>query len=401
MKIIIDKSRASGTLNAPPSKSYAHRMMMCAALATGKSVIRGISESEDMLATLDCISALGAEYERDGDTVSIDARAGNADGLKRFYCRESGSTFRFFVPVALLFGGVSEFYGSPRLMERGVSVYKEVFADKNILFEGEADKLTVKGELKGGNYKVDASVSSQFISGLLFALPLAEEDSVIELLPPVESKSYIDITLDVLARFGVDVGYDGNTLRIKGGQRYTARTLNVEGDASNAAFLDAFNLIGGDVTVLGLERGGRQGDLAYSRFFADIKNGVPTVDLSDTPDLAPILFAMAAANGGGVFTGTRRLRLKESDRAEVMARELAKFGTRLTVEENRVTVDASVFGKPSEELDGHNDHRIVMALSVLLTLFGGTVNGAQAVRKSYPEFFDDLKKIGIAVKESV
>ena len=399
MKVLIEKGKAFGTVTAPPSKSYAHRMMICAALASGRSVIRGVSESEDMLATLDCISALGAKYVRDGDTVCIDGVAVSDGEIKKYRCRESGSTFRFFIPVAMLFGKASEFYGSERLMERGAAVYKDVFANRDVSFVQTAEKLTVSGTLESGNYTVDASISSQFISGLLFALPLADGDSTITLIPPVESKNYIDITVDVLSKFGIEILYEGNTLKIKGRQKYIPQDVTVEGDASNAAFLDALNFVGGNVTVKGLERESKQGDSVYNECFAKLKSGKEVIDLKDTPDLAPMLFALAASENGGVFTGTRRLRIKESDRAAVMAEELAKLGVCVTVEENSVSVDPRGFGKPTVTLDGHNDHRIVMSLAVLLTLFGGVIDGAQAVRKSYPNFFDDLRKLGITVKE--
>ena len=399
MKIKIEKGVAKGAILAPPSKSYAHRLLIAAALADGESVIVGISESEDMSATLDCVKVLGAEYEREGDTVRIKGagkRITEASGaLKEFFCRESGSTLRFMIPIAMLSGDTCEFIGTERLISRGIGVYTEIFAEKGIKAVSAKDRFRLTGKLTGGLYRVRAYVSSQFISGLLFSLPLADGDSVIELLPPVESKKYIDITVDTIRKFGIAVDFDGNTVKIKGNQKYRPASLTVEGDYSNAAFLDAFNFIGGDVRVGGLNENSLQGDRVYGDYFKALADGCPTLDISDCPDLGPVLFALAAAKNGARFTGTRRLKIKESDRAAAMAEELKKFGAEVEVDENTVTVKKTDLHAPTEIISGHNDHRIVMSMAVLLTLFGGVIDEAEAVRKSYPRFFEDLGKLGI------
>ena len=399
MNVIIEPSIARGDVTPPPSKSYAHRLLICAALGSGSSEIRGISKSDDMLATLDCLSALGAKYEKKNDTVVIAGieNSVNTAETKRFYCRESGSTLRFMIPIALLFGGTSEFHGSERLIARGIDVYREIFEPIGISFELSPTCIKVSGKLNGGYFKVDASVSSQFISGLLFALPMAENDSVIELLPPVESNSYIDITLDTLSRFGIITKVSDNIIKIPGRQKYSSRRITVEGDYSNAAFLDAFNCLGGNVKLYGLYPLSLQGDQIYSNYFERLCEGTPTLDIADCPDLGPILFTIAALKNGAIFTGTRRLKIKESDRATVMARELAKFGADVTVEENNVVVEKSVLHKPNKALSGHNDHRVVMSLAVILSKFGGTIEGAEAVSKSYPNFFEEIKRLGINV----
>ena len=399
MKIKIEKGVAEGAILAPPSKSYAHRLLISAALADGESVIVGISESEDMSATLDCVKVLGAEYEREGDTVRIKGagkRITESSGaLKAFFCRESGSTLRFMIPIAMLSGDTCEFIGTERLISRGIGVYTEIFAEKGIKAVSAKDRFRLTGKLTGGHYRVRADVSSQFISGLLFSLPLADGDSVIELLPPVESKKYIDITVDTIRKFGIAVDVDGNTVKIKGNQKYRPASLTVEGDYSNAAFLDAFNFIGGDVRVGGLNENSLQGDRVYGEYFKALSDGCPTLDISDCPDLGPVLFALAAAKNGARFTGTRRLKIKESDRAAAMAEELRKFGAEVEVDENTVTVKKTELHAPTEILSGHNDHRIVMSMAVLLTLFGGIIDESEAVRKSYPGFFEDLGKLGI------
>jgi len=399
MKIKINKSTAAGTIAAPPSKSMAHRLLICGGLSKNTSIIHGISLSEDILATLDALEAIGAKYSIDGDTVTITG----TDPKKivptsALNCRESGSTIRFFVPIALLNGHNTMLTGSKTLLTRPMSVYENICKENNLLFSQDEQSVIVKGPLKPGTFKIPGNISSQFISGLLFALPLLEGDSTIMITPPVESRSYIDLTISALAQFGVIVEKkDEKTLFIKGNQAYQAMENYVEGDYSNAAFLEALNVIGGDVEVTGLKPDSIQGDKVYEAYFTKLCSGTPTLHIADCPDLGPILFAVAAAKYGGVFTGTKRLKIKESNRAVVMAEELKKFGVSVTVHEDSVVVFPDNFKKPAEPLWGHNDHRIVMSMAVLLTLTGGEIDGAEAVKKSYPDFFDKLQMLGIEV----
>ena len=399
MKVKISPSRLCGEISAPPSKSYAHRLMICAALAEGESTIHGISESEDMLATLDCIAALGARYEKLGDTVKICGKTGKTPEGAVLRCRESGSTLRFMIPPALT-GGRVRFEGTPRLLERGVGIYEQLLGDKGIEIKKDSGGIEFFGALTAGEYVLRGDVSSQFITGLLFALPLLSGDSVIKILPPVESRAYIDITAAALGSFGIKIAeHEKNTFAVPGGQRYAAGDKTVEGDWSNAAALEAFNLIGGRVNVNGLNENSIQGDRVCLEYFRELTRPGAELDISNCPDLGPVLFALAAATGNGArFTGTRRLTIKESNRAEVMAKELSKFGARLIVEENSVEVAACAIHAPAEPLSGSNDHRIVMALSILAARFGGEIQGAEAVRKSYPNFFEDLRALGVSVR---
>ena len=261
--------------------------------------------------------------------------------------------------------------------------------------------MQVKGNLTGGTFQIPGNISSQFITGLLFALPLTMQDSRIQITTPVESRSYIDLTLQALKAFGVSAFWqDNTTLFIPGSQRYMAGDMTVEGDYSGAAFYGAMNALGSNVAVQGLREDSLQGDKVYTKHIQSLSVGTPEIDISDCPDLGPVLFAVAAAKNGGVFTGTGRLKMKESDRAEAMSRELAAFGVKVAVEENTVTVIPVDFHAPDRVLQGHNDHRIVMSLAVLLMLTGGQIEGAQAVRKSFPDFFEKLKQLGVAVYES-
>ncbi len=401
MKIKIEKGSAKGSIKAPPSKSMAHRMLICAAMSEGESVIGGISECEDVLATLDCLSALGVPYEREGETVRIKGiNMKKAIPSGELQCRESGSTLRFLVPICLLSGNNTMLVASGSLMRRPMGVYTNLAKEKGFTFLQDERSVIVKGPLEAGEYRVAGDVSSQFISGLLFALPTVEGDSRINIIPPIESRSYINLTISALSEFGIRVEWeDDHTLFIKGGQKYRAVDTSVEGDYSNAAFLSALSVLGGDVTVDGLKKDSLQGDRVYSRFFDMLCKGTPTIHIGDCPDLGPVLFAVAAAKYGGVFTGTSRLRIKESDRGAAMAEELKKFGTAVSIHDDTIVVYPADFHAPTEPLSGHGDHRIVMSLSVLCTLTGGEIEGAEVVAKSYPDFFDSIAALGI--KETV
>ncbi|MBQ7343628.1 MAG: 3-phosphoshikimate 1-carboxyvinyltransferase [Clostridia bacterium] len=401
MNVRINKGVPGGRVNAPPSKSMAHRMLISAAMASGTSRIRGISDCEDVRATIDCLVALGVQIEQSGNDVTVTGVDMTASAPRSaLNCNESGSTLRFLLPIALLSGKNTLFMGAEGLMKRPMNVYEELCKKKGLSYNADGESIAVRGPLPAGEFEVVGNVSSQFISGLLFALPCLPTDSKIKIIPPIESRSYIDLTIEALALFGVEVKWsDDTTLYVKGGQKYRPADLTVEGDYSGAAFIDSFSLFGRDVSVDGLNPDSTQGDKVYKLLFDMIKRGVPTIHIGNCPDLGPILFAAAAAKHGAVFTGTKRLKIKESDRAAAMAEELSKFGVSVTVYEDKVVVYPISFHAPSETLCGHNDHRIVMALAVLLTLTGGEITGAEAINKSYPSFFEDLRALGIEVTE--
>ena len=375
-------------------------MLISAGLAPGKSIVHGIAPSEDILATLDCLASLGANYIFENGTVTIEGTNPFSVSPSELHCRESGSTLRFFIPICLLSGKKHTLYGSETLLSRPLSVYEDICKEQNLRFTKSSSSIELSGVLSPGSYRVKGNISSQFISGLLFALPLLDGDSTISIAPPIESLSYINLTIQALSDFGVKVEWtDERTLFVKGNQSYIAHEVSVEGDYSNAAFFEALNMLDGNVSIGGLSPNSLQGDRVYSRFFEMLSRGTPTIHISDCPDLGPILFAVAACKNGGVFTGTRRLKIKESDRAASMAEELQKFGVSVKMTDDSVVVYPAQFYAPKDVLYGHNDHRIVMSLSVLLTLTGGEIDGAEAVSKSMPDFFDKLKSIGIEVKE--
>lgn len=395
MRVTIYPSIAKGTVNAPPSKSVAHRALICGAL-TGGSTILNCGNSADIEATLRCLKALGASVSGNGDCVKI-------GGLNPFQlpsspildCGESGSTLRFLLPLCLLSGQRVSFKGHGRLMQRPIEVYQNLCNQFGLLFEQCDDTISICGKLQADTYSIPGNISSQFITGLLFALSRLQGESRVEVLGKFESSSYVDITLSVLSAFGISIRREENTFIIPGDQEWRNLTYAVEGDYSNAAFLEAFNLLGGDVKVNNLSDETAQGDRIYKQMYADLKAGKCDFDLSDCPDLGPVMFALAAALGGAHFTGTSRLRIKESDRCTAMADELAKFGIQTVIGDNMVDILPGKLMPPSAILSGHNDHRIVMALSVLCSIVGGTIDGAEAVSKSYPDFFETVQALGI------
>ena len=388
-----------GEIDAPPSKSMAHRYLIGAALSGHKCTLYGVDFSEDILASIDCLRALGAKVTvTDSGEVTVDQGGFMKAESPVLECRESGSTLRFFIPLALCLGKKVTLRGSERLFERPLGLYEELCSEKGFIFEKGKNSVTVCGSLKSGSYKLRGDVSSQFITGLLLALAYLGDSSKVEIIPPFESRSYIGLTLSALNSFGFDVAYtDRYVIEARPSEKHSF-SGRIEGDYSNAAFLDAFNCIGSDVKVGNLSEDSLQGDRAYKEYFKMIESGAPTLDISDCPDLGPILIALAALLSGATFTGTERLKAKESDRGAAMHEELKKLGGGLIFGDNSITVPRQTLKFRGEEICGHNDHRIVMAMSVILTKTGGVISGAEAVRKSYPGFFEDIRQLQAEVK---
>lgn len=398
MLLSISPSMPKGDIVAPPSKSYAHRALICAGLSHGKSKICNISFSDDIKATLECLTALGAKIEIQGNTAEITG-VNNQSSFENavLNCNESGSTLRFFIPICLLSENEIKLKGTQKLISRPLSVYEDIAKEQGILFQKSIDSVNVQGKLSAGKFSVKGNISSQFISGLLFALPLLEDDSEINIIPPFESQPYVDMTVAILKEFGIAVEYSGLSIKVKGKQQYKSQDLSVEGDWSNAAFLYAFRKCEANLNILGVNSSSSQGDKICLKYFDALKSGKPTLDLTDCPDLAPIMFAFAGVNNGAVFTGTDRLRFKESDRISCMQSELSKFGIKLTAGDNRVEIDSYGFHAPTGIIFGHNDHRIVMANAFLLCKTGGKIEGFEAVKKSFPDFFDVISKAGVII----
>ena len=422
MIVTVERARQiGGAIAAPPSKSMAHRAVLCAALAKGTSHIRNLEFSKDIAATLAAVGQLCARVTT-GENDAV------VEGLGRFRpvsapvdCCESGSTLRFLIPLASLTGQEITFVGRGRLMERPQSVYEELYRAKGLRFEQTPSGLTVEGLLSSGDYTLAGNVSSQFISGLLFALPLLAGTSTLRLLPPVESRSYIDMTRAVQAAFGVESRWlDETTLEIPGGQEYHPCDYTVEGDYSQAAFPAVLGAVAGGVTLTGLAEKTLQGDAAILDIlrrcgakFTPTAAGIvfeqaplhgTDIDLADCPDLGPALMVLGLlCEGTTVIRNAERLRIKESDRIEAMETELRKCGGVLSSEGGTITITgcAGALHAQGKVLSGHNDHRVVMSLAVLALAAGLKlpIAEAEAVTKSWPNFFTAIKPLGAEVQD--
>ena len=401
MKVKILPSKTSGEVSAPPSKSFAHRYLIGSVLSCGKCVIKNIADSDDISATLSCIEQLGGSVTKDGNIVTVIPTNEKQIENAVFDCKESGSTLRFFIPVVLATGAKHcTFLGSERLLARGIKEYEKLFENSDVTIKSDEKSIEVNGKLSAGNYEISGEVSSQYTTGMLFALSRLSGKSTLKITGNAESRAYVDMTIKVLKDFGADITEtEKNFFEINGKGRLSPGEFTVEGDWSNAAFLIALSRLVGTISVSGLNENSVQGDRFCTAAFDALDGENAEIDLKDCPDLAPILFSYAAYKNGGKFINTRRLRVKESDRANVMAEELKKFGANVKVYENSVEIEKTQLKPPIVPLCGHNDHRIVMALSVLAAVLGAEIDGAEAVNKSYPDFFRVIKKAGVNVYE--
>ena len=394
MTVTIPKTEYSGEINAQPSKSAAHRALICAAMSEGEeSIIHGIAESEDIKATIECLRELGAEITLHGDIAKIRG----IDPAKRknpvtLDCGESGSTLRFLLPICLLSAQEVTFVGSKRLFERPLDVYEKIASEQGIEFERTDAGIRVKGNLDGGFFRVAGDISNQFVTGLMFAMSFFDNGGIIEITPPIASASYIRMTSEMMDNFGVNSCLtEKNTVIINGKQRYRGREITVEGDWSSGAVFLGLEALGHDVAVNGLDTESAQGDKIIRRYLAKLWRGRPTLDVTDCPDIAPILMVTASVLNGAELIGTDRLKDKECDRGEAMAQELAKFGVTVLIGKDSIIVEKpEKLLKPEMPVSSHNDHRTAMSLAALMTLTGGEIEDAEAVKKSYPTFFDDL-----------
>ena len=390
--IEIKKSISKGTIKAIPSKSEAHRYIISILLSKNKNVVNNIVYSKDILATLNCATSLGAGITKNDDSVIIDASAflSKNDVLN---CDESGSTLRFFIPLCLLDGKEYTLTGSKRLFERNLDEYMYICKDNGFVFDLNDNVLKVKGKLRAGNYKLSSNVSSQFATGLIFALSYLDGESNIEFVGKINSKPYIDMTLAILNEFNIKAYWiDDRNIKIIG-NAFVSKDVVVSGDYSNSAFFEALNYLGGDVNVTHLNDKSLQADKIYIEYFKKLNDGYCTLDIGQCPDLFPILSVLAVLKHGAKFVNTNRLKVKESDRATAMKDELSKLGADIVINDNEVLVNKDNLHKPTVNIEAHNDHRIVMAMAIMLTQFGGTIDGIEAVNKSYPNFFEDLQSV--------
>ena len=384
MDIRIIPQKLRGAVTPPASKSMAHRAVLAMALAGGTGTLSNLSDSQDIQATKRCVAALQ------------DPRPGGE--LPFMDCGESGSTLRFLIPIALAAAGGGVFTGHGRLMERPQQPYFDIFDEKGIFYGQTDGVLTVRGTLTPGVYRLPGNVSSQFVTGLLYALPLLPGDSTIEITTPLESGGYVDMTLDMLEKFGISVQNKNYAVfHIPGNQVYQGRDITVEGDWSQAGFWYSANFLDNQVAIQGLNADSTQGDrVVASLYWKLAKPGDTDIDVSGCPDLLPPLAVMAAVRSGTTrFVNAARLRIKESDRLATTAALLNALGGHAEEGPDSLTV-RGVPAFSGGTVDGANDHRIVMAAAIAATRSSApvTILGAEAVRKSYPSFWEDYKQLG-------
>lgn len=401
MDLQITPKKLSGPVTPPPSKSQAHRLLIAATLGTGVSTVRGVAMSQDVEATLRCLTALGGHWKETApgtlEITGIGGRRCTGEDLPRLDCGESGSTLRFLIPIALAVAGGGVFTGHGRLMERPQGPYFDLFREKGISFEQRDGVLTVRGKLTPGEYRLPGNVSSQFFTGLLFALPLLESPSTIVPTTAVESWDYICMTLDALAGAGVAVPEPrrGGAFSISP-HPYRSFDRCVEADWSQAGFWYAAIALGSQVELEGLNAFSVQGDMAVVPNFLRLTHpGDLDIDVSGIPDLLPPLAVMAAVRSGTTrFVNAARLRMKESDRLSTVYAMLEALGG--TCQEGPDSLSVTGGTLTGGTVDGANDHRIVMAAAIAATACAGpvTILGAECVKKSYPDFWEVYKNLG-------
>lgn len=407
MDLTITPALLQGPITPPPSKSQAHRLLLAAALAPGVSTISHLALSQDIEATLRCMAALGAEAAWSGEGTlrvrGLTPAGVPATGLPRFDCGESGSTLRFLIPIALAAASGGIFTGRGRLMERPQKPYFDLFDRLGIFYEQAGGTLTIRGRLTPGDYQLPGDVSSQFFTGLLYALPLLEGDSRIISTTPLESEGYIRMTLEALAAFGVQIQQEERIFLIPGGQQFIPRAAAVEADWSQAGFWYAAKALGSQLDISGLSPASAQGDRVIAEHYPHLlQPGDAVIDLAQCPDLAPPLAAMAAVRRGTThLINAGRLRIKESDRLHTIAATLSALGAAAAEEGDKLIIRGQDSLPGGVSVDCCSDHRIAMMAAIAATRCQEpvTLRGAECVKKSYPHFWEDYQKLGGIIHE--
>ncbi len=400
----INPTLLKGTVSAPPSKSVAHRLLICAALAEGTSTVSGLQISKDIEATIQALKALGAEISVSGDTAEVTGISVSTLVKKAVVnCNESGSTLRFIIPIAAALGVNAEFLGQGKLPERPITPYLSELTKNGITFDyNNTMPFSISGKLKSGKFVVDGGISSQFITGLLFALPLLDGNSEIVLTSTLQSKPYVDITIGCLNQFGIEISEISDRYLIKGNQRFNPSKSVVEGDYSQAAFYFVANVIGNNIDISNLNSNSLQGDKKILEIIDKVRYNDKkqlnsfSVDASDIPDIVPILTVLASfCEGTSEITNVARLRIKESDRLEAISSCINKIGGNVITEADRLII-TGVKSFTGGTVDSFNDHRIAMSMAIAATKCDKplTITNAGCVEKSYPNFFSDYTMLG-------
>ena len=416
MKVRVYPGFAQGRIDVPPSKSLLHRSIICACMAKGKSIIKNIVMSEDIKATINAFKTLGVKIEKLENSLEI-----ISSGILPFFgdeiidCKESGSTIRFLIPLFANKKGIY-FTGKESLLNRPFTIYEDIFKKNNVIFKKINNKIFIQNELQGNTYEVLGNISSQFISGLLFSLPLKKSDSTIKIIGNLESKKYVDMTISVLKEFGINIYEENNIYYIKGNQIYSPTNYKVESDYSQLAFFAVAGIINGDVTIQNINTESLQPDSEIInliekmggeilkqknsyKFFKSETIGID-IDVSQHPDIAPILSILAAVSKGKTFfKNARRLRYKETDRLKAITENLNLLGVKCNVTNDSFTIDGQNILQ-GNSFGSYNDHRMVMSIAIAALRANSpiTIEDAEAVNKSYPDFFEDLKSLGVKIE---
>lgn len=393
MDITIQPGKLRGCITAIPSKSQAHRLLICAAFADAPTKLICPETNRDIEATAKCLDLICHDISRTTEGYDITPRGYDDAPFDSFYmnCHDSGSTLRFLLPIVGALGATTCFKMEGRLPQRPLSpLWEEMERMGCRLSWVREDELLVEGKLKPGDYYIDGSVSSQFITGLLFAASLLDGDSKINIIGKLESTPYVSMTQKAMTLFGIDTA----DFVVRGGQRYhSPGTLTVEGDWSNGAFFLAASALGNEIEIKNLNPDSSQGDRAAADLLPALEKRL-TIDASDIPDLVPILAVVAGAKQGARFTNIQRLRLKESDRVASTAAMIEALGGKAEATEDTLIVHGTGF--QGGTVDAVNDHRIAMAAAIAATVCheSVTILGAEAVNKSYPKFWDEYARLG-------
>ena len=397
MKVKIDRFKLEGSMQIVPSKSILHRVLIIASLAKGCCRIDNVSYSDDVLATINCLESLNCKIEKHDNYVLLDSREFLQKVNGPLAVNQSGSTLRFLIAIALLTDKEVKFTGKESLFKRPLDYYMDLANTYKYLFNLSNDGLVVKGLLNQDYIEVQSNISSQYVSAILMALSSLDKDITIKLSCQVVSKSYIDMTIDILRQFGKQIVFDNFLIKIKKG-KLIIKDYVVEQDMSNMAYIDCFNYLGSNIKLICDIDNSIQGDKKYVQFFKQIVNSYCNIDLEDNIDLALILLVLASQYHGVCLTSTNRLSIKESDRANCLKRQFNKLGMDFDIFSDHIICKKQKIAKPIEVIDGCDDHRIVMAMTVLLSLSSGMISGFEAVNKSYPNYLEDLIRVGAKIE---
>lgn len=416
MKVKVYPSKVNGAIKPPSSKSISHRAIICASLSKGKSIISNVDVSDDIIATVNAFKNLGVKFNIFNKTIEVESKGiSHLQQEKMIDCNESGSTIRFLIPL-MSNAYKTQFKGKSSLLKRPFTIYEDIFNNQNLVFKQNDNYIETVGRLKPANYSIPGDISSQFISGLLFTLPLLDRNSTIEITGKFESKQYVDITIKVLDHFGITIEKTEKGFFIKGNQKYHASNISIDSDYSQAAFYAVLGCINNDIEIQDLNLESLQPDKRILEFINLMNGSFETkgsnvlihksnttgaiIDVSQCPDIAPITSLLAALSKGKThIINAKRLVIKESNRLLATHKILNALGVKVFMNEDSLKIVGTDIIKGTE-VDSFNDHRIAMTLSIAATVASGpiTILRAEAINKSYPRFYKDLEQLGVQIE---